>query len=129
MSIAMTITNDGRALFRNGTDGADNPLISYVALGTSSTTPTVNDHTLGHETYRKAVTSYTNGSAPGEVLVDMFLGDNDAVGLTTLEVGVFGGKTATSSANTGVLVAHGLYTMSSKTNLQSFLFQFDLTFS
>ena len=127
MSIPITITNDGLNLFRNGESGADNPLISYVALGTSSATPTVNDHTLGHEVFRKAVAGYVDGIA-GEVLVTMFLADGDAVGLTTYEVGFFGGKTATSSANTGVLVAHGLYTMTGKTDTESFQFTMDLVF-
>lgn len=125
---SIVITTDGLNLFRNGVSGADNPLISYVALGTSSTPPTINDHTLGHEVFRKAVASYVVGGA-GEILVTMFLGDTDAVGLSTYEVGFFGGKTASASANTGVLVAHGLYTMTGKTNTESFQFTIDLVFS
>ncbi len=124
---AITITNDGLNLLRNGMEGADNPLITYVALGTSNTTPTANDHTLGSEVFRKAVTSYANGASPGEILISMYLSPNDAVGDNIQEVGFFGGSSATSAANTGVLLARGLYSHNPKTNTESITFQLDFT--
>jgi len=122
---AITITNDGLNLYRNGSSGADNPLIKYVGLGTSSTAPSVSDHKLGNEVLRLPVTSYVNGIT-GEIIVVMYLGDTQGVGLNIAEVGFFGGKSATSSVNTGVLFAHGLYSLTGKTNLEAVQFQIDL---
>ena len=123
---AITITNDGLNLIRDGLKGASNPLIKYVALGTSSTAPTAADHTLGAETFRKAVSSYTNGASNGEILINMYLAPGDAVGNNIQEVGFFGGN-ATSTANSGVLLAHGLYVHNPKTAVESIQFQLDFT--
>jgi hypothetical protein len=124
---AITKTTAGLNLFRDGAAGANNELIKYVALGTSSTTPTAADTKLGNEVFRKAVTSYVNGTT-GEILVNMYLAPGDAIGTSIQEIGFFGGNAATSSFNTGVLLAHGLYTHT-KTNLESIQFTLDLTFS
>jgi len=124
---AITITQDGLDLLRDAMKGANNAKITYVALGSSSTAPQVTDHTLGNETFRKAVTSYTNGASHGEILINMYLAPGDAVGNNIQEIGFFGGSTATSAANTGVLIAHGLYTHNPKTNLESIQFQLDFT--
>ncbi len=107
--------------------GANTSVIKYVALGTSNTAPTAGDHTLGAETFRKAVTSFTNGASNGEVLINMYLAPGDAVGNNIQEVGFFGGGAATSSANTGVLLAHGLYAHNPKTAVESIQFQLDFT--
>ena len=113
------ITNAGVNLMRNGNSGAANPLIKYVALGTSSTTPTANDTTLGAEAFRKQVVSYTNGST-GEILVTGYFSSTDAVGINVAEIGIFGGNTASSAANSGILVAHGLYALGhAKTGLEA----------
>ena len=124
---AITITNDGLNLLRDSLKGANNPLVTYVALGTSSTAPTAGDHTLGAETFRKRVTSYTNGALTGELLVNMYLGPGDDVGANIQEVGFFGGNLATSALNSGVLLAHGLYAHNPKGNTESIQFQLDLT--
>lgn len=124
---AITITNVGLDLLRDGMAGADNPLVSYVALGTSNTAPSVSDTQLGNEVFRKATTSYTNGGSPGEILIDLYLAPGDAVGDNIQEVGFFGGNSATSAFNTGVLLAHGLYAHNPKGNTESIQFQLDLT--
>jgi hypothetical protein len=128
MSISMTITNDGYDLWRNASKGTDNPLITYFALGSSSVSPTVNDHTLGAETFRKAVTSYTNGSSHGELLVSVYVAPADAVGLNIQEICIIGGNSATISANTGILIARGLYIHNPKLNTESLQLQLDLVF-
>lgn len=122
------ITNAGVNLLRNANSGADNPLITYVALGTSSTTPAATDTQLGAEVFRKAVTSYTNGTT-GEILVTGYFSATDAVGINITEIGFFGGITASSAANSGVLIAHGLYTLSNKTNAQALQAVLDLTYT
>lgn len=124
---AIQITDVGVGLLRDGTDGANNPLIAYVALGTSNTAPTAADTQLGAESFRKKVTSYTNGANPGEVLINMYLAPGDDLNDTIAEVGFFGGSSATSAANTGVLLAHGLYSHSRpSTAIESIQFQLDL---
>lgn len=123
---SITITNAGLDLLRDGMSGANNPLVTYVALGTSSTAPAATDTQLGAESYRKAVTSYSNGASHGEIKVNMYLGPGDDVGDTIAEIGFFGGSTATSAANTGVLLAHGLY---SHTKLSTESIQFVLDFT
>lgn len=126
---AITITNAGRNLYRDAASGANKLQITYVALGSSSTTPTASDTKLGNETFRKKVTSATNGGSAGEILITMYLGSADAIGSNIQEVGFFAGNAATSHANTGVLVAHGLYAHSPKTGAESIQFTLDLTAS
>lgn len=120
---ALVVTNAGLNLFVNATS---TPIVTYVAVGTSSTTPTVTDTKLGAEAFRKAVTSITAGISAGEVLFNMYLGPSDAVGVNIQEVGFFGSSTATSAANSGTLIARGLY-VHSKTGLESIQEQFDLS--
>lgn len=121
----VVLTNAGHNLLRDGLSGAVNPLIRYVALGSSTTTPTASDTTLGNETFRKAVTSFVNGST-GQIYVNMFLSPGDAIGYDVEEIGFFGGTTATSAANSGVLLARGLYSHT-KSSTESIQFQLNLT--
>src|SRR6266566_729020 len=116
---AITITNDGLNLIRDGLSGANKSLITYVALGTSSTSPTAGDHRLGNEVFRKKVTSYSNGGSTGEVLINMYLAPGDGVGTNIQEVGFFGGTSATGTTNSGVLLGRGLYAHNPKTNIES----------
>ncbi|MEO6889383.1 MAG: phage tail protein, partial [Ktedonobacteraceae bacterium] len=101
---SIIITNAGLGLIRDSLSGANNALITYVALGTSSTTPTTADTQLGTEVFRKKVTSYTNGGANGEILINCYIAPADVVGVDIEEIGFFGGGAATSTANTGVLL-------------------------
>jgi|SRR5947209_16530117 len=106
---AITITNAGLNLIRDGLAGNNNPKITYVAIGTGNTAPTTADTKLQSEVLRKKISSYTNGANPGEILVNGYLNATDAVGVNIQEVGYFGGNSATSAANSGVLVARGLF--------------------
>lgn len=126
-TINWTYTNAGHNLMRDGESGANNPKITYVALGTSSTAPAVGDTKLGAEVFRKKVASYTNGANPGEVIVGGYIAPGDANGVNIQEVGFFGGSAANANANTGVLVAHGLYAPGTKTNTQSIQITLDKT--
>jgi hypothetical protein len=125
---AITITNTGRNLVRDGEKGSVNPKLLYFAVGTSSTAPTANDTKLGTEVFRKAISSYANGGSVGEILASCYLAPSDAVGVAIAEVGIFGGSSASSTANSGVLLARGLYSHT-KTNIESITLQLDLTFS
>lgn len=123
---AITITNAGLNLLRDGASGANNPLITYVALGTSGTAPNAADVKLGAESFRKAVTSYTNGASVGEILINLYLAPGDDVGDNIAEIGFFGGNTASTTKDSGVLLAHGLYSHT-KLATESIQFQLDLT--
>jgi hypothetical protein len=116
------VTNAGLNMLVNG---ASAPLVTYVALGTSSTTPTAADTQLGAEVFRKAVSSAVAGISPGEMLFSMYLAPGDAVGVNIAEVGFFG-SSATGAANSGTLIAHGLYTHT-KSGVESIQVQFDFT--
>ena len=124
---AITITTNGLNMIRDAMQGANSSLIKYVALGSSNVAPTASDSQLGAETFRKAVTSYSNGVNPGEILINMYLAPGDAIGDDIEEVGFFGGATASSLANSGVLLAHGLYSHNPKANTESIQFQLDFT--
>lgn len=115
-------------LTRDGDSGANNPKITYVALGNGTTAPTAGDTQLASETFRKAVTSYTNGGT-GELLVSMYLGPSDLVGGDIEEVGFFGGSSATTTPNSGILLARGLWSHPSKSNSESITFTLDDTTS
>ena len=125
--ISLTLTNDGHNLLRNGLMGTDNPKMKYFALGTGTTAPTVNDHTLQAEVFRKAVTSFTNGSNTGEALINVYVAPGDAVGANIQEVAVFGGNSATSTANSGVMLGRALWSHNPKTNMESLQLQLDIT--
>ncbi len=123
---AIVITDAGRNLLRDSLKGATNPLVKYVALGSSSTAPTTGDIKLGAEIWRKAVTSYVNGIT-GELIVNMYLSQTDLAGTTVAEIGFFGGSGANTNPNTGVLLAHGLYAHTH--GVESITFSLDLQFS
>lgn len=125
--ITYTLTTAGHNLLRDGGKGADNPKITYFALGSSTTAPTVSDTKLGNETFRKTVTSYVNGAAAGEVIYNEYISPNDAVAADVEEVGWFGGNSATSAANSGVMIARGLYVHNPKSNNESIQVTLDLT--
>lgn len=125
-SITYTLTNSGLNLLRDSMSGADNAKVVYVALGTSSTAPTVNDTKLGAEVWRKKIASFTNGASPGEILINGYIAPGDAVGVGIQEVGFIGGGNASGSPNTGVLLARGLYSHT-KTNVESIQVQLDCT--
>ena len=122
---AITITNAGLNLLRDGMSGANTPLITYVEVGTGNTAPSASDTHLVAPSFRKAVTSYTNGASAGEILINAYFGPGDDVGDNIAEVAFWGGSTATSALGTGIMLARGLYTHT-KLNSESIQFQLDL---
>lgn len=122
-----TVTNAGINLLRDGMRGiATNTQILYVAVGTSSTAPAASDTTLGAEVFRKALTSSANGASAGEGVFTLYLSPQDVVGTAIAEVGWFAGSSASGTANSGVLVARGLYSHT-KTSSESINVSFDIT--
>lgn len=119
-----TLTDAGRNLMRDARLGLVTDLkIKQVAIGTSSTVPTTADTTLGAEVFRKP---YTSNSRPatGQSTVTLYLAPGDAVSVGIQEVGWFAGAGATGTANSGVMIARGLY---AHTKLPSESIQVDFT--
>ena len=122
-----TITTDGLNLLRNIAQGLDSGLVTYVAIGSGNSTPTTSQHKLDSEVFRKAVTASANGTNAGELLINMFLAAGDANGVNIEEVGFFGGNSASSLANTGIMFARALYAHNPKANTESITFTLDWT--
>lgn len=121
-----TLTDAGRNLLRDARRGLTSDInIKYVAVGTSGTAPSASDTQLGAEAFRKPMTASANGASAGEGVFTLSLSPQDTVGTVIAEVGWFAGASATGVANSGVLVARGLYSHT-KTNNESINFSFDL---
>lgn len=125
--LSTNLTNAGVNLMRDSMAGKDSDQVKFIALGTGGTSPTAGDTQLANEVFRKAITSFANGPNPGELIISCYLAPNDAVGFSIAEVGVFGGNSCTSQANTGVLIARVLYTLANKTQLEGVQLVLDLT--
>ena len=82
--------------------------IKYLALGTSNTPVTTSDTKLGNEIFRTPIINQEI-TGIGELTTDFVVLDTEAVG-SIREVGIFGGSTATSSLNTGILISRILWT-------------------
>ena len=125
---AIQKTNGWLNLMRDGASGANSAKITYVAFGSGTNTPAITDTQLGNETFRKAVTSFSNGGT-GETLISVFLGPSDMVGMDIEEVGFYGGSAASSVLNSGTLLARGLYSHNPKSGSESITFTLDMTVS
>lgn len=112
------IVNSGLNHLRNLLEGTiTDGQIKYVAFGTSSTAPASSDTTLGTEVFRKAVTARIEGAA-GVLTTRCYLAAGDLAGTTIQEIGWFAGVNATSTANSGTMIARVLY-LHAKTNVES----------
>lgn len=125
--ITLTKTDVGRNLFRDAAHGIKLPTITYFALGDGNLTPSADNTRLQHEMFRKNITSFANG-VTGELIINVYVAPSDAVGINIAEVGVFATTSATSDANTGLLVGRGLYSHPNKLNTESIVLQLSLQF-
>lgn len=99
------------------------PVVSFTSaaafgMGTAvMTSPAATDLGLNSEQFRKQVTTQSQvGTGQGQTTV--YLAPSEATTFTIQEIGWFGGATASSAANSGILLARVLYN-TSKTNLES----------
>lgn len=113
------ITDAGRNHLRSLLEGTiTDGQIHYVAFGTSSTAPANGNTQLGAEVYRKAITAQIENASAGNLTTRVFLAPGDLVGTAIAEIGWFAGVNATSTANTGTMIARVLYSHT-KTNVES----------
>ncbi len=99
---------------------------TWFAIGTGTQGTPATATTLAAETFRKPVTSYANGAAAGEGIINCYLSPNDAVGTVITEIALFGGPGASSTANSGTLIFYALYAHT-HTALESIQIQWDST--
>lgn len=122
-----TVMLVGKNLIRDIIGGfQSNGLISYVAVGTSNTAVSNTQTQLGAEGFRKAVTSYAQGTS-GVVTEILYIAPNEA-NISIQEIGWFAGSLATSSANSGIMIARVLWAHS-KVNTENVTISRTDTFS
>lgn len=124
-AIALTITDAGRNLLRDSLFGGQSSRILYFVVGTGNTAPTVSDTKLAAEVYR-AIFQGVGAGVTGEVHLSGFI-DLAFANVNIGEVGVIGGASATTSANTGVLIARALY-QHNKNSGETITLDFDMRF-
>jgi hypothetical protein len=122
---AITVTTVGKNLLRDARKGTNTAKVTYVALGTGNSAPTAAQTRLDAEIFRKAISSYTSGGT-GESLANGYIAPTDAVGVAIAEVAFFGGSSATSTPNSGIMIARGLYAHT-KLGTESITMVFDET--
>jgi len=98
--------------------------LTYQAIGTSSTSPTVSDTQLGAEAARKAVTSKSRSG--NEITFSTFFTAAES-SYNIQEAGIFGHSTATSSPNTGILFSHWLVSFDNSAGNYDLTFDYVLT--
>ena len=103
------IVTAGKNLIANmlvDTSGYDTG-ITYCALGTNTTAPAITDTQLGTETSRLEIAANGSRTVATNVITfsTFFLAAQCSIFLK--EVGLFGHSTASATANSGVLLAHG----------------------
>jgi hypothetical protein len=94
--------------------------IFYLALGTGNTAVTDTDTTLDTEIFRTPISVQTDVDT-GEILTEFIVLDSEAVG-NIEEIGIFGGSTATASADTGTLISRILWSKI-KTSSEEYTFR------
>jgi hypothetical protein len=91
-----------------------------MALGTGNTAITNTDTTLDTEIFRTPITLQEDVTT-GEIVTTFTVLDSEAVG-SLEEIGIFGGSTATASADTGTLISRILWSKV-KTNSEEIEFR------
>ena len=111
------ITTVGLNMVRDGLYGDVADLeVKYFALGDDNTVPALGDTTLGNETFRKIRTSQSK-PGNGQTKYTQYILPAEAVG-TIEEFGWFAGAAAGAGADSGIMIAHVLYSRT-KTALES----------
>jgi hypothetical protein len=111
------ITDAGLDMVRNALNGElASTEIRYLAVGTSATTPSTTQTQLGAEIFRTSFITSTK-PATGQLEKTAVILETEAVA-NIREIGIFAGSTATTTANSGIMISRVLYSRN-KTNLES----------
>lgn len=105
------ITDDGLDMFRDILKGdVTDGKIKYVALGNDSTAPANDQSTLVAEQFRKVVTSQNvDPVTPGKLYTEVYIADVEANDFKCEEIGWFAGANASTTKDTGIMIARVLY--------------------
>lgn len=104
------------------------PSVNFAVGSGVSTTPAATDTSLFDETYRLAAITGSAGASAGESLNPAYF-DPSTASATYLEVGYFGGSTASSTLETGTLIARDVQFWSHTAGADSASFQLDTKLS
>jgi hypothetical protein len=88
--------------------------IEYMALGTSNVAIANNQTQLGAEIFRTTPVQF-DSLTTGTLTTKFIVLDSEAVGQIE-EIGIFGGSTATGTANTGTLISRILWSRNKTAN-------------
>lgn len=105
------IMDDGLNMFRDALKGTVTDCkIKYVALGNDPTAPTNADVKLVAEQFRKVVTSQNpDPVTAGKLYTEVYIADVEANGFKCEEIGWFAGVNASTTKDTGIMIARVLY--------------------
>lgn len=103
-----TICNVGKDYLAGMLAGLNSVGITYMALGTSGTAPTAADTKLGVEVFRKAMTKQTQTGGTQNLLTTTYVASYEG-NVAIAEIGWFAGPTASGTTDSGILIAHVLY--------------------
>lgn len=114
------ITNAGLNMIRDALKGTVSDVeLKYLAVGTSNIAVNDSQTQLGAEGFRTTFVSKSELSV-GQLRSTALVLDSEAV-FHIKEIGIFAGATATSTANSGIMISRILYDRN-KTNLESIQF-------
>lgn len=105
------IMDDGLDMFRDILKGdVTDGKIKYVALGNDSTAPVNNQKKLVAEQFRKVVTSQNPDPVTvGKLYTEVYISDVEANSFKCEEIGWFAGAAASTTKDTGIMIARVLY--------------------
>lgn len=115
------ITNVGLNLLISTLAGETDAEIKYIALGNNDTAPANTDTKLGNEFFRKLVTKQESGGT-GKIITTTYIAPGEANDYTIKEIGWFAGVNATSTKDSGIMIARVLYTKA-KNNKESLIIE------
>jgi hypothetical protein len=106
---------------------SDELRISYVAVGTGTSTPLANNTTLETEVFRGTIDSQTSSAGVSKNAI--LIGFSEANGNTLTEVGAFSGS-ASGTVDTGTLMSRALFPVAIvKDNTKAIFIEISHTFS
>ena len=118
------IVSSGKALVGDMLKDSEDVGLTYHAIGTGTTAVMVGDTTLTTESARKAWT--TKARTTNTVTYSVFYTAAQATA-NIKEAGIFGGTTASGTANSGTLFAHYLQAYDNSAGLYDLTFDYILT--
>ena len=100
----------GLNMIRDALNGTVTDLeIKFVALGSSNTAPANGQTQLAAEQFRKPVTAQNVLAGVGALETLLYIPEFEANDFMTQEIGWFSGTNASSTTNTGLMIARVLY--------------------